>query len=228
MPSERRHFAILPTDCRFAHAAHQNRKVRFQLPAEKFGAQRTIQKTLRSALAASYTASTKAVHGTHMSYWRDFCAVAQLSDVHCFSPDVSLTDTVALNAEASILGAFFAFVVVRPKRGKSQNSAAYALQILSTVRSFFQDRIGRKPGIAIDGLASGNLRAVIIGLKRIAPSVPPKRRPVLQFHLRAVRMHLNLATNQLHGVAWALWLTQWQGCLRAGDLLRGKREVARV
>lgn len=121
---------------------------------------------------------------------------------------MSLTDTAALNSKANILGAFLAFVVIHRRRGKAQNPAAYALQILSTIRALFLDRIGRKPGIAIDGLASDNLKAVITGLRRIAPLKPPKRGPILQLHLRAVKMQLNQSSKILHQVAWALWLTQ--------------------
>lgn len=200
----RRCFQMRPTDRRFAHASLTTRKVRFQLPTEQLGVRKTIEKALKAALAASYTSTTKSVHNTHLSYWRDFCRIARLAPHDCFSHTISVADTAALNAETNILGAFLAFVVMHPRQGEGSNPAAYALQILSTVRSFFQDRIGRKPGIAIEGLASGNLRAVITGLRSTAPSAQPKRGPIQQFHLWALKMQLDLVHSQFHRVAWAL------------------------
>lgn len=45
--------------------------------------------------------------------------------------------------------------------------------------------------------------------------------------MRAVKGVLNLET-QSHRVLWALWLTQWQGVLRAGDLIRVRGEEGRA
>lgn len=180
--------------------------MRFNLPDKQSAAADTIKSTLKQALDASYSATTKAVHGTTLAYWHDFYAVAQLSPLNCFSADIAMADTAALAAEANILSAFLAFVVMHDRGAKSVNTANYALQVLSTVRAFFADSIGRRPGIALSGVSASNLKAVITRLRRISPSPVLKRRPILQFHLRAVRAWLQLASNQLHRVAWALWL----------------------
>lgn len=163
-------FEIRPADRRFAHAQRVRKRVRFQLPHEQLEAHSTIGATLKTALAASFSPATKVVHNTHMAYWRDFCAIAGFAPTSCFSADISLTDTRALTAEANIIGAFLAFVITHPRGRKERNTAAYALQILSTVRSFFCESIGRFPGMTINGLSSGNPRAVITGLRCIAPS----------------------------------------------------------
>lgn len=197
--------------------------MRFDVPQQQEKAAAAIRSTLKQALDVSYAPATKAVQKTHLAYWYDFCKVAQMSPHTCFSANIFAADTAALAAEANILSAFLAFIVIHPRGKKAHNTAAYALQILSTVRAFFADAISRRPGIALNGASAGNLKAVVTGLRRVSPSPVLRRKPILQFHLRAIRARLQLRTNHLHRVAWALWLTQWQGCLRAGDLLRGKK-----
>lgn len=45
----------------------------------------------------------------------------------------------------------------------------------------------------------------------------------MQYHLRAIRLKLDLKDNARHRVLWALWTVKWQRCFRAGDLIRGKK-----
>lgn len=130
-----RRFELRPGDRRFAHIGPSIRKVRFRTPDAQSQVVSTIQSTLKKALNASYTHASKAVHKTHLNYWRDFCAVAQLDAKTCFSAGVSMASTTALAAEANILGAFMAFIIMNPRRSKTTNTTAYAMQIVSTVRA---------------------------------------------------------------------------------------------
>lgn len=57
------------------------------------------------------------------------------------------------------------------------------------------------------------------GLEKFAPSCQTYRLPILQQHLRMVKETLNLEGCQMDRTLLALWLTQWQGVLRSGDLL---------
>lgn len=64
------------------------------------------------------------------------------------------------------------------------------------------------------------LKRVIKGLRKMCPTKRLVRKPILQHHLRSVKQALDLAGNQTHRVAWALWITQWQGVLWSSDLIK--------
>lgn len=46
----------------------------------------------------------------------------------------------------------------------------------------------------------------------------------MQHQLREIRKQMDLEGSQMHRTLWALWLTQWQGVLRGGDLIRGDKD----
>lgn len=48
------------------------------------------------------------------------------------------------------------------------------------------------------------------------------REPISAVHLRRVRDCMDLQNSQKHRTLWALWLSQWHGVLRSGDLIRSK------
>lgn len=77
--------------------------------------------------------------------------------------------------------------------------------------------------MAFNNASMGNIKLVITGLRCLSPSASPKLRPIFQFHLWVVKQQFDLTGNQLDWVAWALWLRQWQGCLREGSVIRGKQ-----
>lgn len=96
----------------------------------------------------------------------------------------------------------FRLQILRPCRPKlmclahfwrllSSMPRAQEVQVLSTVSAYLHDDIGCRPVIAVNGIATGNIRAVMTGMRRLAPSVLPKRGPVLQLHLRAVKACLD-------------------------------------
>lgn len=110
-----RFFEIRPGDARFAHICKTSRHVRFKEVAQRNEVQQKVANTISKALHSSFAPSSKPVHGTHIAYWKDFCTMAQLDYRFCFSAEVSLTDTKALRAEANILGAFLALVIMYPR-----------------------------------------------------------------------------------------------------------------
>lgn len=92
--------------------------------------------------------------------------------------------TAFSNAESDLIAAFLAFVVQFPRSFYTLNTAQYALQVISTVRSYYDDLCGRRVGLNAAGRCSGRPKAVACGLRRIAPCTRRVQRPILQMHLR--------------------------------------------
>lgn len=172
-PQRQRFFDIRPGDARFAHIQKTTRRVRFKDVEQRRTAQLKVMSTVARALDSSFSASSKLVHGTHMAYWREFCSLSQINHTTCFASTLSPSDSALLRAEDNILGAFLAFVVMFPRRKNSSNTANYAIQVLSMVRAFFQELIDCRPGIALNGLPSGNLKAIVTGFIVRPPRLLP-------------------------------------------------------
>lgn len=83
---------------------------------------------------------------SHLRYWTELCDLAEIDADSCFDCNDGHVSGRRLQAEADILSAFMAFVVSYPCTKNVLNSAAYALQVLWTVHSFYDDKIGRRPG----------------------------------------------------------------------------------
>lgn len=181
-----------------------------------------MRSIVADALKSSLADSSRVTCDSHLRFWQDFCAIAGLDEETCFAYDDSLVNLEVIKAEADLLCAFMGYIVAFPRRRKQSNSGLYARQVLSTVLSFYEDRIGRKPGCNAAGRQMHKIRCVAKGLRVLAPASKSSKVPVLQFHLRAIRSQLDLENNLLHRVCWAAWLMQWQGVLRSGDLIRGK------
>jgi hypothetical protein len=126
---------------------------------------------------------------------------------------------VSRSDEERILCLFAIYVVSFPRvAGKEQNTAAYAECSVSALRERVYERFGRIPG----GLPADcrTLRRIMKGLHKRAPSgTRPRRLPILQAALRAVRSRLDLAGSAYDRALWALWLTQWQGVKRCERFL---------
>lgn len=152
----------------------------------------------------------------------DFCGVAGIDSEECFAYDESLVNTKVVAAEADLLCAFMAYVVAFPRSKKPTNTGRYARQVLSSVLSYYEDRLGRKQGANAEGNPVKRIRCVAKGLRVIAPASLTEKKPVLQYHLRAIKEQMNLSKNGFHRVCWSAWLMQWQGVLRSGDLIRSK------
>lgn len=153
--------------------------------------------------------------------------LGQLEPEKCFSNHEMNPAGAQLRAEAALLASFAAFLVAFPRSSTKRNSALYAQQIISSVRTFYEDKIGRRPRLLPNGRAHGHLKAAMKGLRAIAPVRAKRRLQILQYHLRAVKRVLDLCNNQFHRVLCCMWLMQWQGCMRASDIIRRKREGAR-
>lgn len=120
---------------------------------------------------------------------------------------------------------FFAHIVFRPRRrNKTHNTATYARKVIAFVRDEYERHHGR----IIDHPAAEmnlELHRLQKGLSKVAPSMEKPRLPVFQYHMRVIRRTLDLDNSQLYRVLWSLWCTQFQGVLRAGDLIRQMTEV---
>lgn len=111
-------------------------------------------------------------------------------------------------------------VIQNVRKSGNHNSVSYAEQVIASVRSHYATLGGRRPSLYWDGTGGVRLKRVIKGLRKMCPTKKLVRKPILQHHLRAVRGKLDLKSNQMHRVIWALWLTQWQEVLRSSDLIK--------
>lgn len=166
---------------------------------------------------------------SHWKYWLDF--MGQINeDFRTFGSPIDtnrVKDRARQTKELNTLKQFFSHIVFRPRRkSKRHNTAAYARKVIASVRDEYerQHRISIGPPTTELNLELHRLEK---GLSKIAPSQEKPRLPVLQYHMRAVRRTLDLDNNQLDRVLWALWCTQFQGVLRAGDLIRPMTEDPR-
>lgn len=126
--------------------------------------------------------------------------------------------------ELSTIKRFFSHIVFKPRqRNKAHNTTSYARKVISSIRDEYDRHHGRRIGPPGTDL---NLELCRLGkgLSKVAPSLEKPRLPVLQYHMRAVKRTLDLNNNQVDKVLWALWCTQFQGVLRAGDLIRPSTE----
>lgn len=175
--------------------------------------------------------TTKSTQASHWNYWVDFCKMMHI-DVESFGrcEEGEAQPTIAqVNAESGALAVFATFVVFYPRQnGKEANTAAYAEKCMASVRSFYAEKWGRRPGLNITGTSTHLMKLVLKGLHKRSPSKQEARLPIMQQHLRAVKARMDLEHNQAHKTLWALWLTQWQGVSRSGDLIRPKSEMARA
>lgn len=112
------------------------------------------------------------------------CNAMQLDPSNCFVPDGAHLTTADRPAENDIICSFLAYVVRFPRGGTRRNTENYAPQVLASVRSHYEDRLSRRLGLDANGKASGLIRAMQKGLRKLASSAPIHRMPVLQHHLR--------------------------------------------
>lgn len=221
-------FVIRPGDARFERALSASGRVRFADEVQREQAAKTVRVLTSKALGQSLAPSSRCTMSSHLRFWAEFCQLAQLNPNDCFGDGSKDPSGLQIKAEAAVLAAFASFVIAFPRGTAKNNTAKYAGQVIATVRSYYEDSLGCRPGIIANGSSHAHLKAAMKGLRAIAPAVEPKRRPILQYLLRAIKRMLQLESNQRHRVLWAMWLLQWQGCMRAGDLIRGKRESARA
>lgn len=172
---------------------------------------------------------TKVQHASHWSYWVSFLS-ALGEDVDAFGTHPHASNNARRQAqqrEMVTLERFMSHVVFKPmRRGKNHNTTSYARKVITSVREEYRRTYGRSIGLPGPEF-NRTLAHLEKGLGKVAPSQTTPRLPVLQYHLRAVRRTLDLPNSQMDRVLWALWCTQFQGVLRAGDLIRPSPEESR-
>lgn len=174
---------------------------------------------------------TKLAQRSHWQYWQSFCAEFGI-DADRFGDQRPPSDA-RLAEEIRILAQFATFVVFRSRVARRLqgrlpwNSVTYATQVLASIRTAYALRHGRRPGITEGAQDNSHLVRVLKGLKTLAPLPKARRLPLLHQHLSAIRQVLDLRTNELHRVLWALWLTKWQAVLRSSHLIRHRADSAR-
>ena len=67
------------------------------------------------------------------------------------------------------------------------------------------------------------VKRMMKSLHKRAPSERNNKLPLLQHHLRALKQRLDLAGSAHDRCLWHLVVSAWQGVLRLGDLIQGKR-----
>lgn len=186
---------------------------------------RQLEDIASRALEEAVAKGTRWIMNTHLSAWTRFCGTVGV-DEETFGPIGIGCEEVTLSQvgrEVGILALFAAYIVCYPERKNeevSHNSVAYAEQVIGSVRSHYATKKGRRPGLYGDGTRRIRLKRVAKGLRKMCSTKRLVRKPILQHHLRAVRRKLDLIGSQTPRIIWALLLTQLQGVLRSGDLIK--------
>ena len=190
----------------------------------------SIRDMLREAFDAGRTEAKKRATTSHWKYWLSFCEAwgidpDKFGSVRNASGEAS---TLELAKELEVLSGFATFVVYFPRSSTGKtNSVDYAESLISTIRTRYALENGRRPGLVHGPRGSCFLSRVLRGLRRLAPSIRKPREPVLQQHLRAIKVRLDLCNSQRDRMFWALWLVQWQGVMRSADVIKSKKDSAR-
>jgi len=166
-----------------------------------------------------------------LARWSDFCNIVD-QDPDLFgkigNPTADQLHQIILY-EGEILSSFLAFIRIQPANPRSEQtvrSISASRAYLSAISEYYHEVNGRYPGRWQSGKYTWQLQRALAGIKLVAPK-PKMRLPVMQQDLRKVKAQLNLQTDAWHRVLWAFWLTQWQGGLRPGDLIRSANEAQR-
>lgn len=199
-----RGFVIAPNDARFKKALSSVRRVRFANEDERAHVARTVRALTRKALDESLAGSSRCIMQSHLRFWTEFCELGQLNADTCFGDSCAASSAMQLKAEATLLAAFASFVIAFPRGTKNRNTASYVSQIFATVRTFYEDKLGRRPGLMPSGSSHAHLKAAMKGLRTLAPKSKPRRLPIVQYHLHAVKRVLQLRSSQFHRVLWAM------------------------
>lgn len=198
--------------------------IRLSIRSQRNTAIEVLRELAQAARDLGRSDGTHSVRTSHLDYWEEFLresktGVSGFGNCDWISKEDELTSR---RYENDILSCFATFVVHRPRISrKKRNSATYAKAVVGNVRKHFEEESGRAPGSDSEHFYSRVLGPLFRGLEKFSPIKEQPRMPILQQHLRLIRENLNLSGSQQDPTLWALWLTQWQGLLRNGDLLSG-------
>lgn len=182
-----------------------------------------LQQSVGAAIDLGRSDGTHIAKRSHMAYWKAFKEETGMDTSTFYIPTWGSQrgEFTARQRENEILACFAAYVVHRPRRiGKGRNTGAYARLVVASIRSCFAEEVGRQPGTNARHFSSTVLGPLFKGLEKFSPSPQQYRLPILQQHLRLIRKHLDVEGSHEDCTLWALWLTQWQGVLRSGDLIK--------
>ena len=184
---------------------------------------RTINDIAKAALSAATANGTKRVAQIHMKWWQRFCRDMGIDIDRFAEAPLEADQARRVTQETDTLALFAVYVVTKGGQARTEqgyNSVNYAEQIISSIRSYYEAEHGRRPGVDQKGLSGYKLKRALRGLRRLFPKEAAVKKPLLQYHLRAIREVMDLRGNGLHRALWALWTCQWQGVMRTCDLIK--------
>lgn len=171
----------------------------------------------------------KVQNSSHWQYWTDFMKLMG-EDAESFGSSTHAPQArrrIAQEKEMTTIKRFLSDLVFKPiRRNKKHNSVSYSRKVIASIREEYSRHYNRTIGIPGSDFNQilGRLEK---GIRKVAPSEGRPTIPVLQYHMWSVKRTLHLQTNPIDRVLWAMWCTQLQGVLRAGDLIRPTAEAAR-
>jgi len=223
----RRRFTIYPSDAR---TVRRGQKVVVPLTQiQKLEMQSKILGDMQSIIDGGMAKDALQKRELAMRKWQRFAEIFDI-DLNTFG-DASKRRPEdmqeALIWEGELLSAFAAYSFRNScYRTKSSIRSEAVMTDLYHIKQQLLEKFGRVPGQQADGRMTTQYNQMIAGIKRLQRSPAKPRLPVLQQHLRLVKTVLDLANNKMHRALWALWLTEWQGAMRSGDLIRAKTKDA--
>ena len=117
-----------------------------------------LRLALQGAKDISLARGTKITQRLQLTYWAEFCQLYSLDKCAfgAISPGQVQPSLEQLKDEEETLAAFMAFVIACPRTSNTHNTASYALQCISAVRSHYGLLHGRRPGLRESNRTGGN------------------------------------------------------------------------
>lgn len=183
-----------------------------------------LSQRLWSAWELGVAAEKRTVKVSHWAYWIKFCGIWEV-DVFSFRSMVARTDRengLRLENELDTLSVFASFRVFAHRnndKGRFTNSVNYSEQVISSVSVHYAVIHGGRRGITDWPLEVKQLVYTLNGLRKFAPKEVQVKHPILQAGLRRVKTVMNLRDSHMDSTRWVLWLLQWKGVMRSGDVI---------
>ena len=115
---------------------------------------------LQRAKDSSLVQGTKITQRSQLAYWYQFCGLFDIDP-----PDFGNTTSGQIypsldqiRTEEEVLASFMEFLVACPRTGKAQNTANYAIQCISAIRSHYALMHGRRPAMRDGNRTGGSSR----------------------------------------------------------------------
>jgi len=193
---------------------------------EKASEAAKIRDTMQTLIDASATTYRVKRRDTAIRKWNRFAEIIDIDPKTYGNADRIRSARMPrlITGEAEILSAFAAYCF----RGAGKNIKGWirkdtVIEDIRFVRAHYAEQNARTPGLFPDGRQPEQLNRIIDGMDRLQPRKKQDRLPVMQQHLHKIKKVMDLNDGR-HRALWALWLCQWQGLLRSGDLIRPRNE----